>query len=192
MSTANFITDRLDYDGYSQISVIVRGRMAYRVTCYDVDETNDGEIMQPTAIIDILVPQPSYILGTTARQMATEYSALADIAEQLQAEKRNAFALAHLRTYGRSLAMYQLPQHLQPPPLDSEALAMLDRFAETLQPGHCGVIATQAMYTAPAWVALPAWQALYDAGLIEPASSDAFRLTAHGALIALMRQLGAP
>lgn len=87
------ITRRTDCDGYT--TIMIRNEdapswNAHVVTCMDVDIDKDGRPQPPTAGISALT------LGAGAsvsdlRRLAAEYAYVADLAEQLQAEKRAAY-----------------------------------------------------------------------------------------------------
>lgn len=86
------ITKRSDHDGWTEIVVWNEGDQpayqSYRITCMDADW--DGERHPPTARISLLTTtQTTY---ETVRRLAREYEYVADLASQLEAEKRIAYA----------------------------------------------------------------------------------------------------
>src|SRR5687768_2605019 len=74
------------------------GFQSYRITCTDCDISLDGERVSPTAFISLLTSHQPTI--ESVRRLAREYDYVADVAEQLQAEKRAKFAAPTQRAAG--------------------------------------------------------------------------------------------
>ena len=65
------------------------GFQSYRITCMDIDISIDGERVSPSAHISLLTSHQPTV--ESVRRLAAEYTYVADVAEQLQAEKRAAY-----------------------------------------------------------------------------------------------------
>lgn len=86
------ITKRVDHDGWTEIALWNEGDQpayqSYRITCFNVDIDKRGNRLPPTARISLLsMTQADY---TAVRRLVAEYTEVADVAEALQAEKREA------------------------------------------------------------------------------------------------------
>lgn len=89
------LIDRFDREGYTEIVMYANGVRepwsAYRITCMDVDiNREDGLRVLPTAHIGLLAATSATV--DTVRLLVKEYAEVADVAEQLQNEKRAAYA----------------------------------------------------------------------------------------------------
>ncbi len=89
------LTNRKDDDHHTEIAVWNEGDIpayqSYRITCMDLDyDTKADKRMPPTARIWLLSTTGADVEQT--RRLAREYDYVADLAEQLQAEKRAAYA----------------------------------------------------------------------------------------------------
>lgn len=88
-------TERTERDGYTEILIWNEGDQvayqSYRITCqdFDYDHAAGGTRILPTVRISLLsVSQPT---PEAVRRLAREYDYVADVAEELQAEKRATF-----------------------------------------------------------------------------------------------------
>lgn len=89
------LTERIDYEYGTEIVIWNEGTDRYRgyvVMCkdFDHDKAKDYTRVSPTA--NIHMQGLSTQNAQSLRQLATEYAFVADVAEQLQAEKRAAYA----------------------------------------------------------------------------------------------------
>lgn len=90
------ITKRVDADHITEIAIWNDGAIpayqSYRITCMDADyDTATDRRTPPTARISLLCATRADV--ASVRRLAAEYTYVADVAEQLQAEKRAAYAL---------------------------------------------------------------------------------------------------
>jgi hypothetical protein len=87
------IVERVEREGYTDIAIRSKDSppwSAHRVTCMDFEIDDNGTRQPPVVHISVLTLR----LGApveSLRRLAREYDYVADIAEKLQAEKREAY-----------------------------------------------------------------------------------------------------